>query len=67
MLQILKYVLLLRTFLKGKKTYIVAIVAIFTALLGFIDGSLTLADFIQSIFTALGAMALRAGITNEKE
>jgi hypothetical protein len=51
------------TFLKGKKTYLVAGILILQAILGYVDGSLNQADFIRQIIEAFGLGALRAGIT----
>lgn len=55
--------------LAGKKTYVVAGLGILTAIASYLTGELALAETIQGIFVAIGAMTLRAGIaktgTNE--
>ena len=53
---------LIIAWLKGKKTYLLMAIAILTAITGVIDGSLSMAEFIQAIFTALGMITMRAGI-----
>jgi hypothetical protein len=52
-------------FLKGKKTYIIAIAAIAYAVLGVISGNMDSQAAIQVILAALGAMGIRNGITSE--
>jgi len=50
-------------FLKGKKTYIVMIIGILTAIVGYVDGALPLAEFITAVLGAIGMMAMRAGVS----
>ncbi len=50
-------------FLNGKKTYMVCVAAILTALVAWLNGALTLAQFVEAIFAAIGGITLRAGIT----
>lgn len=52
----------IRDFLKGKKTYLVCIVGIITAIVGFADGNLSVAQLIEALFIAVGGMTLRAGV-----
>ena len=49
--------------LQGKKTYIVAIGAIVTAVGAYTEGSIDLSQLVAAIFAALGAMTLKAGQT----
>ena len=49
--------------LAGKKTYIVAIGAIITAVGAYADGSLNLSGLVAAIFAALATMTLKAGQT----
>mgnify|MGYP001565884755 CR=1 FL=1 len=48
--------------ISGKKTYLVAILAIIAAAIKFsVDGNVS--DFITAIFAAIGTMTMRAGIS----
>ena len=47
--------------LAGKKTYIVAIGAIITAIGAYANGALDLSGLVAAIFAALAAMTLKAG------
>ena len=49
--------------LAGKKTYIIAIGAIITAVGAYISGTLDLNGLVGAIFAALAAMTLKAGQT----
>ena len=53
---------IMKDYLKGKKTYIVAIGLVFTAIGSFINGDLTLVEAIVVIMNGLGFGALRAGV-----
>ena len=57
-------ILLIIGFLKGKKTYFLMAIAILTAIVGVLDGSLTVVEFLQSIFVAFGVITTRAGINS---
>ena len=50
-------------FLQGKKTYLVALGAILTAVGGFLQGDYTAAEAIQQGVMALGMGTLRMGIS----
>ena len=50
----------------GKKTYILAGIAMATALLSWAVGELTLGEFVTVIFGSLGGMFLRAGIAKSE-
>lgn len=52
-------------FLSGKKTYIVAGLAILAAVLGYFDGDLDIKGAVEAVFAALGTMGLRSAITAE--
>ena len=56
-----------RTLLSGKKTYLTAIAGIVGALLGWINGELSVAQFIIAIFACIEAINLRAGIEKTKK
>ena len=49
--------------LKGKKTYFVAVAAVATALGGFVAGEVSLTQLVEAIFAAVAVMTLRAGVT----
>lgn len=51
--------------ISGWKTYIVMTVGILSALVGWSDESMTDIQFIEALFAAIGAMALRAGIAKK--
>jgi hypothetical protein len=51
-----------RTFLQGKKTYLVAATGVLTALIGFADGSAGLLATVGGILAAIGFGSLRAAI-----
>jgi hypothetical protein len=53
----------LKEFFKGKKTYLLGIVAILTAIAGWASGELTVIEFAKAIWAALVAMGIRAGIS----
>ena len=55
----------IRKLLEGRKTYLVAIGAIITALIGLVNG-VSLSDTIQIIITAILGMTIRAGITTSE-
>ena len=49
-------------FLRGKKTYVLAALAVLTALAGWATGDLTAADALQQAWAGGIAMTLRAGV-----
>lgn len=49
-------------FLQGKKTYIVAVGAIISVIIGWVSGSLTDVEAVKAIVEALLAMTIRNGI-----
>lgn len=53
----------LQTKLAGKKTYIIGIVGVLTALGGYLAGDMTIAQAGQAVLTSLLAMGLRHGIS----
>ncbi len=54
-----------RKMLKGKKTYVVAALAILGAVGAYLTGDMTLAQAIQAGITALLGATLRAGMATE--
>lgn len=52
--------------LDGIKTYIVGVAAILTAVGAYLNHAIDLTTLIQSVFTAIGAMTIRHGITTGK-
>lgn len=50
--------------LKGKKTYIVAILGIVGAVASYLTGDVTAAQAFQAVLSALLAMGVRNGIAN---
>ena len=53
--------------LKGKKTYFLAALAVIYAIAGFYTGHLDSTTAISTIWAALGAAGLRNGLTTELE
>lgn len=51
--------------LKGKKTYVVAALAVLGAVAGYLTGDLSISDAIQTAVTAIIGATLRAGIATE--
>lgn len=58
----MNYLLQLRDFLSGRKTYITMLAAVLTALAGWSEGGITDAELIRVLFEAGGLSTLRAGI-----
>jgi hypothetical protein len=52
----------LRKALDGKKTYLVAIGGIVTALIAFVNGQIDGVGLVTAVFNAVGAMTIRAGV-----
>lgn len=55
----------IRAALQGKKTYIIAVLAIFSALLAFANGTASIFEVVNAILVATGLGTLRAGVTTE--
>lgn len=56
------YIQRIQDFLAGKKTYLLAIVAIITALVAWSEDGLSLTELITAVFIALQTMFIRAGV-----
>lgn len=52
-------------YLKGKKTYVIAAVAVVTAVGAYLTGEADLATMVESCFGAVMAATIRSGITTE--
>ena len=52
----------IEAWLQGKKTYILIIGAIVAAIVGYVEGTVTMQQMIAAIWTALMGGALRSGI-----
>ena len=52
-------------YLKGKKTYVVAAVAVVTAVGAYLTGEADLATMVETCFGAVMAMTIRSGIKTE--
>ncbi|MEX1034662.1 MAG: hypothetical protein WDZ54_01805 [Sneathiella sp.] len=55
----------MKDYLKGKKTYVTAFLAILTAVGSYLLDEIALQDMIEAVFAALTAMTIRAAITTE--
>ena len=53
----------IREWLKGRKTYLVAISAIVAAIASYVTGTIEVGEMIKLIVAAIMAMTIRAGIT----
>lgn len=49
--------------LRGKKTYLIALIAILGAILAYASDNMSLKEMIEAILAALGISGLRAGIS----
>lgn len=58
-----KWITKLLDHLQGAKTYLVAIAAIITAIVGYLNGVLDLKSLIEAVFAAIATMTLRHGIS----
>lgn len=56
----------IREFLKGKKTYLVAVAALVTATIAWSQSEITGVQYLQTLFVALQTAFIRAGISNGK-
>lgn len=54
-----------RTFLQGKKTYVVGVGAIVGATVAWASGELTNGEVVSAVVAALMGMFIRAGVGNE--
>lgn len=54
----------MKRWLRGKKTYIIGVGAILTAVGGYTGEQINFPELIATILAALGGMSLRAGISN---
>tara|TARA_R110002110_G_scaffold262667_1_gene478424 strand:- start:574 stop:750 length:177 start_codon:yes stop_codon:yes gene_type:complete len=55
----------MKEYLKGKKTYVTAFLAIVAAVGSYLLDEIAMQDMIEAVFAALTAMTLRAAITTE--
>ncbi len=55
----------MKTYLKGKKTYVTAALAIIAAVGSYLLDEIPTQDMIEAIFAALTAMTIRAAIPTE--
>lgn len=55
----------MKEYLKGKKTYVTAVLAIIAAVGSYLLDEMPPQDMIEAIFAALTAMTIRAAITTE--
>jgi len=55
----------MQNWLSGKKTYVVCLVALVTAIGAYASGDMSLGDLIQAIFVAIGGMTMRSGISKK--
>jgi len=62
-----KCVQAIQDFLKGKKTYLTAIIAILVALVAWSDDGLSLTQLVTAIFVALQTMFIRAGVSKSSD
>jgi len=53
-------------FLSGKKTYVVAVGVVVSAVVAFLTGELSLADTVVRSLEGLGLATLRAGVSSVK-
>ncbi len=49
--------------LKGKKSYIVCVLGILTAIVAYLNGAITMTQAIEAIWTAIAGITIRAGVT----
>lgn len=52
----------LRELLSGKKTYLLAVAGILTALIAFANGDLDSQGLVMAVYNALAAVTIRAGV-----
>ena len=52
----------MQKWLSGKKTYLIALAAVVTAVTMFAQGDATMGQMISAIFVAVGGMTMRAGV-----
>ncbi len=54
-----------RTWLAGKKFYLLCATAILAAAVGWAGGEITLSQFIQAVYVAITGVAFKAGVTRD--
>jgi hypothetical protein len=59
------YMTKIRDFLKGKKTYITAVVGVLGALVAFGDGQIDVTGLIAAVWAAAQTCFIRAGVATE--
>jgi hypothetical protein len=52
----------MKDYLKGKKTYVTAFLAVVTAVGSYVLGEIAMQDMIEAVFAALTAMTIRAAM-----
>jgi len=52
----------IRDFLAGKKTYLVCVAAVVTAVVAWSEGALTVPQLVEAIFAAIAGITIRAGV-----
>lgn len=57
------YLRKIQDYLKGKKTYLLAVVAVITALVAWSEGGLSLTELLTALFVAFQTMFIRAGVS----
>ncbi|WP_340149969.1 hypothetical protein [uncultured Sneathiella sp.] len=57
----------MKDYLKGKKTYVTAFLAIVAAVGSYLLDEIAMQDMIEAVFAALTAMTIRAAITTEAQ
>lgn len=53
-----------KSYLQGKKTYIVMSITILSSLLSYLNGDISINDCIQAVLTACGLGTIRAGVAS---
>lgn len=61
----MNYLAELRAFLQGRKTYLVVIAAVVSALAAWSNGAITDIELVRSLYEALAASTIRAGISSQ--
>lgn len=57
------FIIKLKDWLSGKKTYLVMISGIISALIAWINGAIDTMKFVELLFAAIATMTVRAGVT----
>ena len=53
------------TYLQGKKTYLVLVAGLITALVTYLNGNMEIGEFVKSVFAIVTGMTLRDGISKK--